>query len=179
MLDAFWDSRSEAFFDTAPDQDSLLVRPQDPTDNPIPSGTSMAVDVLLRAGRLLGEESWIAIGRKVLERLAPTAAKAPMAFGRLLAALDFELGQPLELAVIGPAEDAATKRLLAEVRSRYLPNRLLAGSAAEDGEAIPLLAGRGLINGHPTAYLCEGFVCQAPTTEPTELAAQLDRFSAA
>ncbi|HEY9287855.1 MAG TPA: thioredoxin domain-containing protein [Candidatus Dormibacteraeota bacterium] len=178
MLRAFWDEAAGAFFDTAVDQESLLVRPQDVTDNAVPSGTSLAVDVLLRAGRLLGEERWLAIGRRVLARLAPTAAKAPQAFGRLLAALDFELGRPAELAVIGEARDPATLQLLEVARTRYLPNRLLAASRGADGAGIPLLAGRHSIGGRPTAFLCEGFVCQTPTTDPAELAAQLDRFSA-
>jgi uncharacterized protein YyaL (SSP411 family) len=176
MLRAFWDEPTDAFFDTAVDQESLLVRPQDVTDNAVPSGTSLAVDVLLRAGRLLGEERWLAIGRRVLARLAPTAAKAPQAFGRLLAALDFELDRPAELAVIGDPSDPATLQLLEVARTRYLPNRLLAASASGDGAAIPLLAGRRSIDHRPTAYLCEGFVCQTPTTNPAELAAQLDRF---
>jgi len=177
-LAAFWDAPRGAFFDTAADQEQLVVRPQDVTDNAIPSGTSMAVDVLLRGGRLLGEDSWIAIARSSLERLAPTAAKAPLAFGRLLAALDFELGRPVELAVIGPLTDAKTRRLLDVARLRYLPNRLLAAAPDGDGRGIPLLAERRALNGAATAYLCEGFVCQSPTTDPAELQRQLETFSA-
>ena len=178
MLAAFWDEPSAAFFDTAADQEQLVVRPQDVTDNAIPSGTSMAVDVLLRAGMLLGEETWIAKARSTLERLAPTAAKAPLAFGRLLAALDFELGRPVELAVIGPLADPQTRRLLDVARLRYLPNRLVAAGPAGDGRGIPLLAERRALNGAATAYLCEGFVCQSPTTDPAELERQLEQFSA-
>src|SRR5205823_4428730 len=74
MLTAFWDDASGAFFDTAKDQEQLVVRPQDVTDNAIPSGTSLAVDVLLRAGMLLGEPSWTERAQRTLERLAPTAA---------------------------------------------------------------------------------------------------------
>jgi len=177
MIAAFWDESSASFFDTARDQEPLVVRPQDVTDNPIPSGTSMAVDVLLRGGTLLGEESWIAIARSTLERLGPTAAKAPQAFGRLLAALDFELGRPVELAVIGPPAETLTRQLLDVVRIRYLPNRLLAAAPDGDGRGIPLLAERHALNGIATAYLCEGFVCQSPTTDPAELGRQLERFS--
>jgi uncharacterized protein len=178
MLVAFWDQPHGAFFDTAADQEQLVVRPQDITDNAIPSGTSMAVDVLLRAGMLLGEDSWIAIAQSTLERLAPTAAKAPLAFGRLLAALDFELGKPVELAVIGPLTDAKTRRLLDVARLRYLPNRLVAAAPDGDGRGIPLLAQRRALNGAATAYLCEGFVCQSPTTDPAELERQLERINA-
>jgi uncharacterized protein YyaL (SSP411 family) len=179
MLTAFWDEASAAFFDTAADHEPLVARPQDVTDNAIPSGTSLAVDVLLRAGTLLGEVSWIERARATLARLAPTAAKAPLAFGRLLAALDFQLGRPVELAVIGNPGDAQTRQLLEVVRDRFLPNRLIAvARSASDAPAIPLLADRRALDGKSTAYLCEGFVCQAPTTDPAELARQLDAFRA-
>jgi len=39
---------------------------------------------------------------------------------------------------------------------------------------VPLLAGRSPINGHPAAYVCEGFVCRVPVSDPGELAAQLE-----
>jgi uncharacterized protein len=176
MVSAFWDPSSGAFFDTAQDQERLVARPQDVTDNAIPSGTSLAVDVLLRAGMLLGEPSWSDIARTTLERLAPTAAKAPLAFGRLLEALDFHLGRIVELAVIGELADPQTRRLLEVVREPFLPNRLVA--VAPTAGAIPLLADRRGLDGKATAYLCEGFVCQAPTTDPAQLARQLEAFTA-
>ena len=176
LLTAFWDEGAGTFFDTAKDQEQLVVRPQDVTDNAIPSGTALAVDVLLRAGMLLGEPSWTAIAQATLERLAPTAAKAPLAFGHLLEALDFHLGRKVELAVIGEPGAAQTDRFLDVVRGRFLPNRLLAVGAADEG--LPLLADRQALGGEVTAYLCEHFVCQAPTADPDELARQLDAFSA-
>ena len=179
MLTAFWDDTEAAFFDTAADQEQLVVRPQDVTDNAVPSGTSMAVDVLLRAGMLLGEPTWIDRARVALERLAPTAAKAPQAFGRLLAAVDFYLGRPVELAVIGSPPEPQVSEFLEVVRSRYLPNQLVAvAPAGGQRSATPLLRDRRAIDGRVTAYLCEGFVCQAPTTNPSELAGQLDAFNA-
>jgi uncharacterized protein YyaL (SSP411 family) len=179
MVTAFWDEAQATFFDTAADQERLVVRPQDATDNAIPSGTSMAVDVLLRAGMLLGEPSWIDRARAALERLAPTAAKAPQAFGRLLAALDFYLGRPVELAVIGSPAEPQASRFLEVVSARYLPNRLIAvASTSSQHQPMPLLSDRRAIDGKATAYLCEGFVCQAPTTDALELARQLDAFNA-
>jgi uncharacterized protein YyaL (SSP411 family) len=179
MLTAFWDDTAGAFFDTAADQERLVVRPQDVTDNAVPSGTSMAVDVLLRAGQLLGEPSWIERSRATIERLAPTAAKAPQAFGRLLAAVDFYLGRPVELAVIGNPTAPQVSEFLEVARARYLPNRLLAVASSDSPlQPIPLLRERRAIDGKVTAYLCEGFVCRAPTTDPAELERQLDALSA-
>ena len=178
ILRDFWDERAGAFYDTAADHERLVVRPQDVMDNATPSGTSMAADVLLRAGTLLGEAGWVTRASEVLERLGPVAAEAPSAFARLLTALDFRLGKPVEIALIGDALSPDTQALLREVRTRYLPNRLLAQALGEDGAGIPLLRERGRLNGRATAYLCEGFVCQSPTTDPAELGRQLDRVTA-
>jgi uncharacterized protein YyaL (SSP411 family) len=177
LMGSFFDESTQAFFDTASDHTNLLVRPQDITDNAEPSGTSLAVDVLLRAGALLGEQSWTQRSLTVVERLAPTAAKAPLAFGRLLAALDFHLGRPLELAVIGPPAAPQTRALLEVVRHHFLPNLLLAVAPEGDGTEIPLLQERPAIDSRPTAYLCEGFTCQMPTADPAELERQVLRVS--
>jgi uncharacterized protein YyaL (SSP411 family) len=40
-----------------------------------------------------------------------------------------------------------------------------------DGEsdAVPLLVGRVPVDGRPAAYVCRGFVCERPVTDPTQL----------
>jgi uncharacterized protein YyaL (SSP411 family) len=53
------------------------------------------------------------------------------------------------------------------------PNRVLTGGAEGSGGDLPLLAGKGA-RGRPTAYVCEGYACQAPTTEPAISGSQLD-----
>jgi uncharacterized protein YyaL (SSP411 family) len=52
---------------------------------------------------------------------------------------------------------------------------LAVGEAAGSGPeaAIPLLAGRGLVNGQPAAYVCRGFSCRLPVTTSAELLALL------
>jgi uncharacterized protein YyaL (SSP411 family) len=64
---------------------------------------------------------------------------------------------------------------LRSVQTRYLPNKAVAGAALPpDGTTMPLLAGRELVNGAATAYVCEHYACQLPVTTPEALAAQLD-----
>jgi uncharacterized protein YyaL (SSP411 family) len=38
---------------------------------------------------------------------------------------------------------------------------------------LPFLETLTLLDGRPTAYVCEGFTCQAPTTDPDTLARHL------
>jgi uncharacterized protein YyaL (SSP411 family) len=92
----------------------------------------------------------------------------------LLCALDFVIGRPREIAIVGPADSDETRALRRAVFGRFLPNRVVAGTSdGSDATDIPLLQDRSLRDGRPTAYVCEGYVCQAPVTSPEELAAQL------
>jgi len=64
--------------------------------------------------------------------------------------------------------------LLDVVRSAYLPNLIVVGAPAGEGaDLTPLLLERPVQTGVATGYLCQRFVCQAPTTDPAELRLQL------
>ncbi len=177
ILARFWDEEANSFFDTASDHEQLIGRPRELTDNVTPSGTSLAVEGLLRLAALTGEERYRDYAARVLLPLTGTMAQQPLAFGHLLAALDDFIGPFFEVALVGAAGDPATIALRQAVGSRYLPWMVLAQAAPSDAEAqaaVPLLAERGLIDDQPAAYVCQGFVCQRPVTVPEQLLEQLD-----
>jgi uncharacterized protein YyaL (SSP411 family) len=180
MIRLFWDVPSEAFFDTGTDQEALIVRPRSLMDSAVPSGTSVAADVLLRLAVLTADASYERIGVAAIRPVAPLMSRYPSAFGRFLSALDFHLGPPLEVALVwrGGDADGGSASLLREVFSRYLPRRVLAGAAEDAAGELPLLAGKTAREGRPTAYVCERYACQAPTTDPKELARQLEERGA-
>jgi uncharacterized protein YyaL (SSP411 family) len=174
MLDLFWDDSIQGFYDTGRDQEALITRPRDFFDNATPAGTSMAVDVLLRLALLAGRDDYEARAVACLQTLAPYVQQAATAFGHLLSALDFHLSRAQELAIVWRDGLEAAQPLVATARERYLPNLLLAGAPeGEGGDISPLLAERPAREGAPTAYLCERYVCQAPTSDVEELRAQL------
>jgi uncharacterized protein YyaL (SSP411 family) len=110
--------------------------------------------------------------------MASTVQRYPAGFGRLLCALDFYVGTPKEIALVGNLDQAETHALVDELWSRYLPNKVVASispSNARAAELIPLVRERPQIDGKATVYLCEHFACQTPTTDPKELASQLMR----
>ena len=59
--------------------------------------------------------------------------------------------------------------LAAAVRSALRPHLVLAGGP-EGSDEPPLLRDRPTVDGKPAAYVCENFACQAPVTDPEELA---------
>jgi uncharacterized protein YyaL (SSP411 family) len=178
LIRLFWDEPQEGFFDTGRDHEALVVRPRNLFDNAVPCGSSVAVELLLSLAVLTGEEKYERLGLRALRPMADLMNRYPTGFGRFLCALDFHQGPVAEVALIWPqgtGEDEL-RPMLDEIFSRYLPNRVVAGAADGDRAAstgIPLLETRPAIQGKPTAYVCQRYVCQAPTTDPGELARQL------
>ncbi|MSR36219.1 MAG: thioredoxin domain-containing protein [Gemmatimonadetes bacterium] len=173
LLARFWDEAEGVFYDTAADAEALVIRPRDPSDNAVPSGNSLAVELLLRAARLLERAEWRRAAERVLEREAPGVAQWPSAFGHLLAQIEEELAEPVEVAVLGDPGDAATRALLGAALRPFVPGRVVTGGPADGGAGssitVPLLEGKTMLGGRPTAYVCRSRACGPPVTEPEEL----------
>jgi uncharacterized protein YyaL (SSP411 family) len=174
MVRLFWDAESTAFFDTAVDAEALLARPRDFWDNATPSGTSLACHALLRLWALTGEAEYERLARITLSSLATGMRQHPSGLGNLLSALVLYLGPPREVAIIGNPTSSDTRALIEAVQQRYLPTAVVAAGTADDSPAVPLLADRGLVDGHAAAYVCRDFVCELPVTEPEALVRQLE-----
>ena len=175
MTELFWDTASGQFFDTGHDHEQLVVRPKDMTDNAIPCGSSMAVYALLRLSVITGDGDMERKASEALRAVRQLMMTFPTAAGHWLGALDFYLSRPKEIVIVGARGDERTSALLREVHKNYLPNRVLicASERDEPTRDIPLLAERRAVDGLPTAYVCENYVCQLPVTDPQALARQL------
>jgi uncharacterized protein YyaL (SSP411 family) len=171
-IDLFADDEQGGFFHTPVDGEALVHRKKDLDDNPTPSGNSMLAYVLLRLGRIYGDEALERRAVGVFRLVAPLLGRAPSAFGQMLSALDLHFSAPRELAIIGPPDTDVARAALAP----FDPNAVVAFGPAED---VPLLTGKGYVDGRPAVYACERFACQAPVTEPEELRAQATRGASA
>jgi uncharacterized protein YyaL (SSP411 family) len=170
LIERFSDPERGGFFTTASDHEQLAARRKDLDDSPIPSGNSAAAFGLLRLAALSGEGRYERHALGVLRLLFPVATRHPGGFGHLLRAADFYLAPVKEVAIVGPSPGAG--ELLRVVRGAYRPHLVL---AAGETDGVPLLEGRGPVDGQAAAYVCERFVCQAPVTSPEDLAAALSR----
>jgi uncharacterized protein YyaL (SSP411 family) len=176
MIDEFWDEQEGGFFFTGRSHEELIVRSKDFFDNATPSGNSVAADVLLRIGLLTDNNDYQRRAVTILRLNAAAVRRYGAGFGRMLCALDFHLGKPKEIAIIGTPGSEDTESLLKASWSAYLPNKVVALAAtrnASAANAISLLRDRPQMNGQATAYVCEQFVCKEPVTTPEKLASQL------
>jgi uncharacterized protein YyaL (SSP411 family) len=167
MLDHFADPDG-GFFDTADDHETLITRPKGLQDNAQPSGSAMAVQVLLRLAALTGEGRYREAAEQAMRGITSVAYRYPTAFAHWLGAIQFALGPVDEVAIVGDGP-----ALLATVNRTFRPLVVLAGAPASAQSQVPLLADRPLRDGAATAYVCRGFACRQPVTEPADLEAQL------
>lgn len=164
MLAQFEDEARGGFYQTGIAHEELVVRRKDFIDNAIPSGNSMAAELLLRLAKLTGNDDYRSEAARVFQIMAAAMAQQPTGFGRMLTALDDLLSPSQEVAVVGSLTDARTQRLLEEVRRHYLPHTVLALKEPEDENPLPLMEGRTLVDGQPAAYVCENYACRLPVT---------------
>jgi len=161
------------FFDTADDHERLVTRPRDLQDNAVPSGNAMTATVLLRLATLTGEGRYRDAAERAMRTVTGFVARYPTGFAQWLSAMDFALAPVAEIAIVGAPDDAATGALLAVATDGFRPNQVLTVSPTPATSAIPLLRDRLAIGGAPTAYVCRGFVCRLPVTDPDALRAEL------
>jgi uncharacterized protein len=161
----FGDERG-GFFQSAGDAGTPLARPRDLYDNAVPSGNSLAAEVLQRLALLTGDAGLERAGVSALRAVRDLAERAPAAFGTALGALDIYLGPTRELAVVGGESE---RKALLEVAWDAFRPRLVLAAAAPGQAPVALLEGRDQAG----AYLCERFACRLPVRTPGELAAQL------
>ncbi len=153
------------FFDTADDAEQLVARPRDPSDNASPGGQSSLVHALVVAAAITGEPRYREAADAALASVHALATKAPRFAGWSLAAAVAILDGPAEVAVVGPP--GARRDSLAAAARRHPTAVVVVADGPRDD--VPLLVGRGVVDGQPAAYVCRHHVCAAPVTTPDAL----------
>jgi uncharacterized protein YyaL (SSP411 family) len=161
-VELFADEQRGGFYLSPADGEELVARKKDLEDQPTPSGNSMLAHVLLKLARIYGDDELERRAVGVFRLVHPMVARVPAAFGHALTALDLHFSPPAEIAIIGPVDSRVGRAAL----EPFQPNAVV---AVGPSEAVPLLAGKGLVEGKPAVYVCERFVCQAPVTDPARL----------
>jgi hypothetical protein len=145
-------------------------------DNATPSGNALAARALLELSLYTGNEHWRLVAEQMLGKIQVFASHHPTAFAYWLTALDIAIVPMTEIAILGDLRHPATQSLVAAIWSRYRTDALAAISNYPPlPEAPPLLQGRQLVDGQPTAYVCQNFVCLHPVPTADELLAQLEQ----
>jgi uncharacterized protein len=162
------------FYDTADDAERLVTRPVDITDNATPSGVAAIAAALTQYAALTADPGYREAAEAALAGVALVAERAGRFTGYSCAVGEALVAGPLEVAVATeqlPAPGAPEPLVAAAWWHARGGTVIVAGRPDQPG--VPLLESRPLRGGAATAYVCRGFVCDAPVTAVEDLVAQL------
>ncbi len=167
----FWDEQGFLDVPRSAAGPGLETRFKPIQDAPTPAPNAVAALVLLRLSRLLLAPSYRGIAERLLQGMAPSLAAHGVFASTMLMALDNLLHEPAHVTIVGPPSDPRTAALHAAALRAFRPDKIVAVHA--DGDAtfpVPEPV-RVMITSatHPTAYVCAGEACAAPTSDPAVL----------
>jgi len=182
MQGRFADEKHGGWFTTAHNGEKLLAREKPDYDGAEPSGTSVGILNALRLHAFSTNDKWRVVAESALASVAEVLEKRGPSMTEALLALDFFTGDAREIAVIWPENGSIydAEPMLAVLRNRFSPNRVLAASAA--GPSLAALSKHAAFAtdkiaqaGKATAYVCTQGRCETPTSDPAVFATQLER----
>jgi uncharacterized protein YyaL (SSP411 family) len=162
------------FFDNR-ENSHLPVRPKEFQDNATPSGNALAARALLALSDFNDMGEWRRLAERSITTIKDVTVQHPTAFSYWLQAMDYAVGPVHQVALVWPQEQSIPVGLIQVVWDTYRPRLILTASAFPPAEGAPaLLHERPPQQNSATAYVCQGFTCQLPVTDPDALENQLE-----
>ena len=180
MLEDFWDEENGGLFLTAKGQSDLIIRSKEIYDGAIPSGNSIAALNLLRLGRMTANLEYEEKARQIGNTFFQQVSQVPQGHTQLLSALVFAFGPSFEVVITGEPDKLDTDSMLNSVQRKYNPNTIILFKPAWDAsneliQLSPFVESQVMVDGKATAYVCQDYACNAPTTDLLEMEKQLGR----
>ena len=174
MIKHFGDGENGGFYFTADDAEEVILRKKELYDGAIPSGNSVAMLNLLRIGRMAAREDLESEAARIGKAFSKIVSSAPSAYTQVLSALDFALGPPMEVVIVGSLHGEDTKAMVRTLEKEFIPNKVVIFRLAqEESQEILRIAeyARYLTGeeGKATAYVGRDYSCKQPTTDPGKL----------
>jgi uncharacterized protein len=175
MIRLFWDEEHGAFFMTANDAETLIVREKEIYDGALPSGNSVAAVQMIRLARLTGDFTLLEKAEtmyKVFQRQVEAYESGHTFFLQGLLLLE---AQTVEVVLFGKQGDEKREQLIQKWQHTFAPNVFLlaAEHPADFADISPFAAEYEPLAEETTVYVCENFACQQPTTDVESVAEQL------
>ncbi|MBI4417689.1 MAG: thioredoxin domain-containing protein, partial [Ignavibacteriales bacterium] len=179
QIELFVDDRGGGFYDISGSDKSILVRTKESYDGAEPSGNSIAILNLLRLAEMTDSDRYRELASRSLLYFGERMLTTPQGLAQFLVALDFSLSKPKQIIIAGKADDPHTARLLKEVHTRFMPNKIILLADGGKGQEtlasyIPFLRSVSMQGGQSTAYICENYACKLPTSDVGTVAQILD-----
>jgi len=170
LIEHFWDDNDGGFYFTPDDGEKLPLRQKELYDGAIPSGNSVEMYNLFRLARLTANPELEEKASQTGRIYSKDIELSPSAFTQMMAAVSFGIGPTYEVVIVGNTEADDTKAMLKALRTEFVPNKvILFVPTDKDPSAIfqmaPFTSRMTSIEGKATAYVCQDYTCQQPTTK--------------
>ncbi len=170
MSELFWDEQGGAFFNSSPDP-HVLVRFKEDYDGAEPASSSLALEVGTRLFHLLGRDDWKLKAARTAAAFAPRLSAIPSGMPLLLRGQMLLDAPPQHIVIAGQRDESSA--LIEAARAGFHPFRqtvLLDEASREFWSARQgFMREMKPIDGKPTAYVCQNFACQSPTTDAAQM----------
>jgi len=167
LLEHFADPETGGFFFTADDHETLVHRPRPLSDDAVPSGNGIAIEVLHELAVLTGNPRYQAAAGKAIRAAWPAMNDAPAAHVGLLQALRAHLEPPEQIVIRG--EPPALDHWRRTATSRHLPHRSVYAVPLSASGLPRGLAAKACGPGETLAYRCRGTHCDPPLSDIASL----------
>jgi uncharacterized protein len=157
-LENFFDHDDEFFYFTDKNSEALIARKKEIFDNVVPASNSMMAHNLHLLGLLHDHSDYVALSDLMLSKLKKNLLTDSQWAMNWAALATLKATPTAEIVIVGPEHEA----FRAELESRYYPNKIIVGAAANHDSKLPLLQDRTAINGQTTIYVCFNKTCQLP-----------------
>ncbi|MEJ1222666.1 thioredoxin domain-containing protein [Sediminicola sp. 1XM1-17] len=164
----FYDDKSALFFFTAKNDDFIIRRSLEVSDNVIPASNSIMANCLFKFGKLFPSEAYSTIAQQMLLNVQENFAKNAQGHAHWLHLVLYHHFDFYEIAIIGSeAEDKRT-----EINGHYLPQALVAGS--QEATSTLLVLQNRFVEHQTPIYLCQDTSCKLPVNTIEEALSQLN-----
>ena len=174
----FYDQDSAGYFSATGQDPSILLRLKEDYDGAEPSPNSVSIMNLLRLAQITADDQRLAQAKKTLSHFSQSIIDQPASAPQMLAALNFSLVKAKQVVIAAKPDADDLQPMLRSLHRPFIPNKIVL--LADGGNAQASLAKQlafletvAPINNQATAFVCEDFVCQLPTTDITQFEALL------
>jgi uncharacterized protein YyaL (SSP411 family) len=165
----FWDEGG-GWFSTTGNDPSVLVRMKEDYDGAEPSPTSVSAMNLLTLAHLTGERPYTDRAAQAIASFGARLDEMGRAVPFMAAALSMSIAEGEQIVILGPRDSFDTSALWIAAHKKYRPFAVVARVDPSDQAAMsahmPWIEDMKMLDGKPTAYVCRGFACDAPSTDP-------------
>ena len=171
----FWDKENGGYFTASDQQEKLIKRMKDASDNSLPAGGGIMLMNNLRLFSYTEKAAYYQTSESILKKYGVEFTINPYGYGSYLAALDMYLEKPKEI-LIARKIDQNIDDYLQLLFGTYQPNKVVMVLVESDDYSAltaSLVGGKKAIDGKVTSYVCQNFTCSLPVFSVAELKALL------